>query len=166
MLGLAETCHLSLRRGGLRRCISSCTRWRGQAESQQSTVPLPDFNTDVNVHQHRLKRPVLKGSWQGLAGLQERVKGSLIPQTLQEMEKDKEFQITKANLQNLGQAQLTREERKRRQRALDHLQVPAFRQVKSPAVHLLCVVSNKNSEEHQTASASTEVRRKTHCKNK
>ena len=106
----------------LGRCLSGSADRRGEA---RQSVPLPDFNTDVNIHEHRLKRP----TWQGLPGLERRVAGSLIPQTLREMEKDPEFRVTQENLRRLGQKQLTREERKRRQRALDHLNVPSFRDV-------------------------------------
>ena len=52
---------------------------------------------------------------------------SLIPETLKQMENDEEFQLTAEKLRKMGQAKLTREERKKRQRALDHLGVPNFR---------------------------------------
>ena len=42
------------------------------------------------------------------------------------MEMDKEFQITAKQLKEMGQAKLTREERKKRQRALDNLGIPNF----------------------------------------
>ncbi|XP_014662420.1 PREDICTED: uncharacterized protein LOC106805372 [Priapulus caudatus] len=91
---------------------------------------LPDYNTDVNIHDHKLKRPEVKPkpkpTWVGLEGLEERTKGSLIPETLENMEKDEEFKITAENLKKLGQKKLTREERKKRQRALDNLGVPNF----------------------------------------
>ena len=44
------------------------------------------------------------------------------------MQESEEFKITAANLKKLGQAKLTRQERKIRQRALDKLGVPDFRQ--------------------------------------
>lgn len=53
---------------------------------------------------------------------------SLIPETLKEMEQSEEFKVTAENLRKLGQAKLTREERKKRQRALDNLGVPDFTQ--------------------------------------
>ena len=52
--------------------------------------------------------------------------GSLIPETLKEMEENKDFQITAFNLHKMGQAKLTRDERKKRQRALDNLGIPYF----------------------------------------
>ncbi|XP_022088369.1 uncharacterized protein LOC110978040 isoform X1 [Acanthaster planci] len=95
-------------------------------------VELPDYNTSVNVHEHRLKRPEkpppLRKKWVGLDELKQRTKGSLIPETLKEMEQNEDFQITAANLRKMGQAKLTREERKKRQRALDNLGVPNFRE--------------------------------------
>ena len=52
--------------------------------------------------------------------------GSLIPDTLKEMEENEEFKITYKNLMEKGQKQITREERKQRQRALNLLGVPDF----------------------------------------
>ena len=51
---------------------------------------------------------------------------SLIPETLEEMSTDADFQQTAARLQRLGQAAMTREENQKRQRSLDKLGVPAF----------------------------------------
>ncbi|XP_035686362.1 uncharacterized protein LOC118422737 [Branchiostoma floridae] len=103
------------------------------SSSQKQPVDLPDFNTDVDVHTHRLKRPERPPPsparrWVGLEGLRERTEGSLIPDTLQEMEKDEQFKITAENLRKLGQVKLTREERKKRQRALRKLGIPNFRE--------------------------------------
>ncbi|XP_077994375.1 uncharacterized protein LOC144448095 [Glandiceps talaboti] len=94
----------------------------------KSNVDLPDFNTDVNIHEHKLRRPEKPPpTWQGLKNLKGRLKGSLIPETLQHMEENEDFKITAENLKKLGQAKLTREERKKRQRALHNLGVPNFR---------------------------------------
>ncbi|CAH1263506.1 Hypp2721 [Branchiostoma lanceolatum] len=103
------------------------------SSSRKQPVDLPDFNTDVDVHTHRLKRPERPPPsparrWAGLEGLRERTEGSLIPDTLQEMEKDEQFKITAENLRRLGQVKLTREERKKRQRALRKLGIPNFRE--------------------------------------
>ncbi|KAI8485309.1 hypothetical protein Bbelb_368730 [Branchiostoma belcheri] len=104
------------------------------SSSQKRSVDLPDFNTDVDVHTHRLKRPErpppspARHRWVGLEGLRERTEGSLIPETLKEMEKDEQFKITAENLRRLGQVKLTREERKKRQRALRKLGIPNFRE--------------------------------------
>lgn len=51
---------------------------------------------------------------------------SLIPETLDEMASDTEFQQTAARLQRLGQAAMTREEKQKRQRSLDKIGVPSF----------------------------------------
>ncbi|XP_041472086.1 uncharacterized protein LOC121421457 [Lytechinus variegatus] len=91
---------------------------------------LPDFNTSVNIHEHKLNRPVkpTKNTNAQTQKKKERAKlGSLIPETLKEMENDEEFKITAQKLKQMGQAKLTREERKKRQRALDNLGVPNFR---------------------------------------
>jgi radical SAM/Cys-rich protein len=52
--------------------------------------------------------------------------GSLVPDTLREMETDEEFKLAKERLETEGQAALTREERARRRRALTGMNVPSF----------------------------------------
>lgn len=52
--------------------------------------------------------------------------GSLVKETLREMETDEEFQTARRRLKEEGQAALTKEERARRRRALDGLDVPHF----------------------------------------
>ena len=51
---------------------------------------------------------------------------SLIPETLASMETDVEFQTTAADLRRFGQAALTKEEKRNRQRALTDLGLPNF----------------------------------------
>ncbi|KAK3101216.1 hypothetical protein FSP39_001832 [Pinctada imbricata] len=90
---------------------------------------LPDYNTSIDIHEHKLQRPTKPPpmpKWDGLKNLSERTQGSLIPETLKEMEKDGEFKETLRKLKEHGQKKLTREERKKRQRALDSLGVPDF----------------------------------------
>mmetsp|Transcript_8401 Transcript_8401/g.25386 ORF Transcript_8401/g.25386 Transcript_8401/m.25386 type:complete len:282 (-) Transcript_8401:1089-1934(-) len=52
--------------------------------------------------------------------------GSLIPQTLEDMEVDGELQAHLAQLAKQGQAKMTREEQRQRERALNKLNVPSF----------------------------------------
>uniref|UniRef100_A0A7S3AJT8 Radical SAM core domain-containing protein n=1 Tax=Haptolina ericina TaxID=156174 RepID=A0A7S3AJT8_9EUKA len=52
--------------------------------------------------------------------------GSLIEDTLKEMEADEEFQLTAKKLREVGQKRLTLEERRKRRRALDSIGVPDF----------------------------------------
>ena len=52
--------------------------------------------------------------------------GSLVPDTLKEMEADDQFQATLKDLKTKGQIKMTREERKKRQRALTKLGTPRF----------------------------------------
>jgi len=92
-----------------------------------------DAPTPVDVASIRLSRPKRappkkEGSWVGLPGLEERIKkeGSLINETLREMDGDEEFKLTAKRLKEHGQAKLTLEEKKRRRRALDKLEVPEF----------------------------------------
>lgn len=51
---------------------------------------------------------------------------SLIPETLEEMASDKDFQQTAERLRRHGQAAITREEKQKRQRSLDQIGVPSF----------------------------------------
>ncbi|KAI3426961.1 hypothetical protein D9Q98_006905 [Chlorella vulgaris] len=51
---------------------------------------------------------------------------SLIPETLEELESDSELQLLHARIQQEGQAALTREEQRRRQRSLEALGVQPF----------------------------------------
>lgn len=51
---------------------------------------------------------------------------SLIPETLEEMASDVDFQQTAERLRRLGQAAMTREEKQKRQRSLDKIGVPSF----------------------------------------
>ncbi|XP_065178758.1 uncharacterized protein LOC135809350 [Sycon ciliatum] len=119
-------------RAGGRRHLALLTTNLGRrsASGEAAKAPLPDFDTDVNIHEHKLRRPAVpQGSWSGLDGLKQRTQGSLIPETLKGMAEDKDFQVTAEQLRKMGQVKLTREERKRRQRALDQYDVPAFEQI-------------------------------------
>lgn len=108
---------------------SSLSLVRCSSGGQYKDVQLPDYNTSVEVDSHRLSRPKKPPptlQWEGLKDLEERTKGSLIPETLKEMEEDENFKLTAAKLKEMGQKKMTREERKRRQRALSNLDIPNF----------------------------------------
>ncbi|XP_052229724.1 uncharacterized protein LOC127843872 isoform X2 [Dreissena polymorpha] len=120
---LAQKWHLQI--------LRSCRKWSSKVPGP--SPDLPDYKTSVDVHEHKLSRPVAKSSqqkatkrWDGLHGLKERTKDSLIPVTLKEMEESEGFQITAKELQEMGHAKLTRDDRKKRQRALDNIGVPDF----------------------------------------
>jgi len=85
-------------------------KWR-----QMSTLPV-EPPTNINVHEHKLARPVRI----------QKPKGSLIPETLKDMLSDEDFIAAQKALKVKGQQQLTKEERKQRQRTLDTLGVPPF----------------------------------------
>lgn len=118
------------------RSIGSTVKDDTVKESSPAPKPdLPDYNTPIDVDSHKLTRPKsrprtvapsVSGKWIGLDALAERTKGSLIPDTLKEMENDPDFKLTAEKLKKLGQKQMTKEERKKRQRALDDLGVPNF----------------------------------------
>eukprot|EP00095_Tigriopus_kingsejongensis_P003472 maker-scaffold13_size735724-snap-gene-6.26 protein:Tk03472 transcript:maker-scaffold13_size735724-snap-gene-6.26-mRNA-1 annotation:"PREDICTED: uncharacterized protein LOC100373547" len=100
----------SLSRGG-------CLRFKSE---------FPDLATSIEVHEHKLTRPQPKLSAQQRQDLRLKSQGSLIPETLEAMTADQDFQRAAADLKRFGQAGLTKEERKKRQRALDHLGIPDF----------------------------------------
>mmetsp|Transcript_62636 Transcript_62636/g.125473 ORF Transcript_62636/g.125473 Transcript_62636/m.125473 type:complete len:470 (+) Transcript_62636:136-1545(+) len=86
-----------------------------------STNPVtPDYTTSVDIDKIRLAKPVRKAWVPPVAS------GSLIPDTLAEMENDEEFQLSAKALRQSGQRKLTLEERKRRRRALGDIGVPSF----------------------------------------
>jgi len=93
-----------------------------------STMVLPDYNTSVNVADIKLTKAKRPGSWKGLDDLKQRTSGSLIADTLKEMEGDAEFQLNAKRLRELGQKKLTMQEKKNRRRALTELGVPQFRE--------------------------------------
>ena len=65
------------------------------------------------------------------------VSGSLIPETLEEMDAaGSEFRVNAEELRKVGKARLSLQERKRRRRALDALGVPDFTAFLEQAVRL------------------------------
>ena len=84
----------------------------------------PDFNTDVNVHQHRIE--LRKVREKKIEEIKRRTSVSLIPESMRHVEEDEDHKTTARNLKELGQQRLTMEERKNRRRALDNLGVPSF----------------------------------------
>ncbi|XP_061182762.1 uncharacterized protein LOC133191091 [Saccostrea echinata] len=124
MLNLKPLCYHCQRICG--RSFRLCSSRLG---SHYKDVHLPDYNTSVDINSHRLtrpKKPPPTPKWEGLQTLAERTKGSLIPETLKAMEEDEDFKLTAAKIKEMGTKKLTKEERKRRQRALTNLNVPDF----------------------------------------
>ncbi|CAM9762199.1 unnamed protein product [Scytosiphon promiscuus] len=116
-----------------RRCVTPCVRMSSDQKQKGLASPVtPDFVTPVDVGSINLskptKTPARSGKWVGLKGLDDRTAGSLIPETLQGMENDEEFQLTAAKLRKLGQRKLTLEEKKMRRRALQDRDLPSFQQ--------------------------------------
>lgn len=109
-------------------------RWSSSTTTTSSSFPRAPDRTGVNVHEHKLarperRRPAPRLTEEARRALEADSAGSLIPKTLEEMEGDAEFARTAADLKRLGQKALTREERRRRQRALDNLGLPGFGEV-------------------------------------
>lgn len=69
----------------------SISRWRGLEKLRRIFEPL---HVICFAFHPQLSAFVRTNKWVGLEGLDERTSGSLIPDTLQEMEKDEEFQLT------------------------------------------------------------------------
>eukprot|EP00960_Hanusia_phi_P044761 756805-Hanusia_phi.AAC.6 len=84
----------------------------------------PDFNTDVNVHEHTMV--LRKVREKKIEEMKSRTSASLIPESMKHVEEDEEHKTTARNLKELGQQRLTMEERKKRRRALDNLGIPSF----------------------------------------
>jgi len=128
-----------------------------------SNLATPDFNTSVNVAEHRCSfcgyvlctdRPhanppcvpaegdrcsssltadddwcsisLRKARAKKLAELKDTTRHSLVAESIKHVEEDEEHMLTADALRKLGQAQLTKEERIKRRRALDTLGVPTF----------------------------------------
>lgn len=100
-------------------------RWKSTLRTERKATP--DQNTtSLNIHEHQLTRPQREKKWAGLRGLKARTAGSLVPETLAEMETDEEFKLTAQALKKHGQKKLTLEEKKKRRRALDGMGLPSF----------------------------------------
>jgi radical SAM/Cys-rich protein len=91
-----------------------------QLLQQSSAANLPDYGkTSVEVDKIRLTRA---NPWRrkDLFG------NSLVDQTIDELTNDAEFQDTEQRLKSIGAAQMSKEERLKRRRALDDLGIPSF----------------------------------------
>lgn len=74
-------------------------RWLSQSASST-----PDFNTDVNVHEHSISLKVQRRTRaENLEQIKARTGGSLIPESIKHVEEDEEHAITAENLRKLGQ---------------------------------------------------------------
>jgi hypothetical protein len=93
----------------------------------------PDFTTSVQIHKHTLRsRRADK-----LKEYESVTAGSLIPESLKHIEEDEEHKETTRKLREMGQENLTAEERKKRRRALDSLGIPNFNQfLAERSIHL------------------------------
>lgn len=89
-------------------------------ESPSSSSSLPDYGkTSIEIDKIRVDR---SKAWrrEDLFG------NTLIDQTLDELKGDADFQDTQARLKSMGAAQMSKEERLQRRRALDDLGIPSF----------------------------------------
>ena len=98
-----------------------------------SSPVTPDFTTSVDIHKHALRsRRADK-----LKEYESVTAGSLIPESLKHVEEDEEHKETARKLREMGQENLTAEERKKRRRALDSLGIPNFNQfLAERSIHL------------------------------
>eukprot|EP00038_Savillea_parva_P023703 m.42123 g.42123 ORF g.42123 m.42123 type:complete len:500 (-) comp6227_c0_seq1:165-1664(-) len=114
-----------------RHVTSSGVQQVGSKDTPTTKPVTPDFNVPVNVADIKASEPIRRraprsGAWEGLDGLKDRTRGSLIESTLAAMESDTEFQVTAKRLRTEGAKKMSLDERKRRRRALDGLGVPSF----------------------------------------
>lgn len=150
---------------------SATWRWTGSGSSvtmiprrMSSNQTTPDFNTSVNVAEHRCSAsvPSFGMGWRVQTGdrakgappptivetdcthgdvcsislrkarvkkiieLKDSTRHSLVAESIKHVEEDEEHMLTADALRKLGQAQLTKQERIKRRRALDTLGVPTF----------------------------------------
>jgi len=102
----------------------SCTRCFCAPHHQSHTTrPPPPLHAK---HSSVTRRPTRAALDDGVATQQQQQRTSLVPDTLTGMQGDTELQATLAALAAKGQAELTREEQRARQRSLDSLGVPPF----------------------------------------
>lgn len=90
------------------------------ASTAGSATSLPDYGkTSVEIDKIRVDRAK---TWRrkDLFG------NTLIDQTLDELQQDSDFQDTRKRLETVGAAQMSKEERLQRRRALDDLGIPSF----------------------------------------
>jgi len=106
--GAHPKCALGKRSGGARWVVPKMGKANVRAEAQSSETKSSPITDEV------------------AADLRERTQGSLVPQTLKEMEGNEELQRVTRELQEKGQKALTKEERAKRRRALEGLGLPNF----------------------------------------
>mmetsp|Transcript_20072 Transcript_20072/g.55806 ORF Transcript_20072/g.55806 Transcript_20072/m.55806 type:complete len:532 (-) Transcript_20072:710-2305(-) len=98
-----------------------------------------DYETQVGMEENKWRRSDLFGS-------------SLVDQTMDELKNDEEFQSTQKRIQDLGLEGITKEERIRRRRALDKLNVQPF------AKFLTEQMSAKGGDNDQESTAPKSVK--------
>ncbi|GBF96882.1 Fe-S oxidoreductase [Raphidocelis subcapitata] len=119
--------------------MAGATHWRAAGTSGRSLAaprappraplpPPPRAAPDGGAAAAPAARPLQRGE-QEQQRQQQQQRTSLVPETLETMESDDELQAALAALAAKGQAALTREERRARQRSLDGLGVPSFARV-------------------------------------
>ncbi len=106
-------------------------------DSSKSSASLPDFGkTTVEVDKIKLEKKKRKkeSDYDTNVGMEKENKwrrsdlfgSSLVEQTMDELENDEDFQSTQKRIEEVGLAGITKEERTRRRRALDKLNVKPF----------------------------------------
>ena len=96
----------------------------------QNLLPRRCLTTSINVHTHKLSRPL---SAPKKVKKEREEWGSLIPNTLSEMDADVSGQLTATQLRTFGQAKLTLDEKKKLRRSLSHAGIASFEETLSAA---------------------------------
>ena len=128
-------------------------------ETEAKGASLPDFGkTTVEVDKIKLEKKKRKKEEQSDYGTkvgmeddnqwrrQDLFGSSLVEQTMDELEKDEEFQSTQKRIEEVGLEGITKEERTRRRRALNGLGVKPFAKFLTDEMHKAKNVSSENDE--------------------
>eukprot|EP00535_Pseudo-nitzschia_heimii_P009621 CAMPEP_0197192618 /NCGR_PEP_ID=MMETSP1423-20130617/25347_1 /TAXON_ID=476441 /ORGANISM="Pseudo-nitzschia heimii, Strain UNC1101" /LENGTH=563 /DNA_ID=CAMNT_0042645539 /DNA_START=235 /DNA_END=1926 /DNA_ORIENTATION=- len=114
-----------------------------ESSPSSKTTALPDFGKTtievdkIKLEKKRRKKPQEPEDYDTKAGIEKKQAenkwwrsdlfgSSLIDQTIDELEKDQDFQTTQKRIEEVGLAGMSREERIKRRRALDKLNVKPF----------------------------------------
>ena len=134
-------------------------------DSSKSSASLPDFGkTTVEVDKIKLEKKKRKKEESGYdtkVGLEENkwrrsdlFGSSLVEQTMNELEKDEDFQDTQKRIEEVGLAGITKEERTRRRRALDKLNVKPFAKFLSEEMNKVKTEGSESSDTVDTKPKS------------
>jgi len=134
---------------------------REEEEAPMEEVDLPDFTTSVHVDQIKLSPPRRPDSSSSSSSILKKWRrpdlfgSSIVEQTLDELEKDIEFQTTRIKLERIGLDGMTKEERTMRRRALTNLGIPTFAKFLSDRMMTSTTTSTTTTVDESSSSTTT-----------